>query len=70
MLIYSMGIAFSLQKAGVFFNGGELENILKGVTVKNKPTIPPIREASIFRPKMPNIMPLLNLKKIILSVSH
>ena len=26
---------------------------------------PPLREASIFRPKMPDIMPLLNLKKII-----
>ena len=25
----------------------------------------PLREASIFRPKMPDIMPLLNLKKII-----
>ena len=26
---------------------------------------PSLREASIFRPKMPDIMPLLNLKKII-----
>ena len=54
------------------FEHKTLRKATNDVTSKSPPTLvnlrnatAPLREASIFRPKMPDIMPLLNLKKII-----